>query len=77
MMGKNVFVTGLIAGAAVGAAAGLLLAPKPGKVTRRYAVSKASRIRRQAGEYINRRVGKVEPSGTDEITSPTVNGHQE
>lgn len=63
MTGKNVFVSGIIAGAAVGAAAGLLLAPKSGKVTRRFAVSKASRIRRQAGGYLSRRMGRgeVEP----------------
>ena len=61
MTGKNVFVTGIIAGAAVGAAAGLLLAPKPGKVTRRFAVSKAASLRRQAGGYLNRRMGKGEP----------------
>ena len=60
MTGKNVFVTGIIAGAAVGAAAGILLAPKPGKVTRRFAVSKASMFRRQAGGYLSRRMGKGE-----------------
>ena len=32
----NWFVSGLIAGAVVGGAAGLVMAPKPGKVTRRY-----------------------------------------
>ena len=56
MTAKNVFVTGIIAGAAVGAVAGLLLAPKPGKVTRRFAVSRASRIGRQAGLYLGRRM---------------------
>ena len=60
MTGKNVFVTGIIAGAAVGAAAGLLLAPKPGKVTRRFAASKASSLRRQAGGYLSRRMGRGE-----------------
>ena len=60
MTGKNVLVTGIIAGAAVGAAAGLLLAPKPGKVTRRYAVSKVSSIRRQAGVFLSRRMGRGE-----------------
>ena len=66
MTGKNVFVTGIIAGAAVGAAAGLLLAPKPGKVTRRFAVSKASQIRRQAGGYLSRRMGRGEVVQPDE-----------
>ena len=66
MTGKNVFVTGIIAGAAVGAAAGLLLAPKPGKVTRRFAVSQASRIRRQAGGFLSRRLGRAEMVPPDE-----------
>ena len=68
MTGKNVFVTGIIAGAAVGAAAGILLAPKPGKVTRRFAVSKASMFRRQAGGYLSRRMGKAG------VASPSNNG---
>ena len=45
---RNHLVTGLIAGAAVGAVAGLLLAPKPGKVTRRFV---AARARRTTGRY--------------------------
>lgn len=60
MTGKNVLVTGIIAGAAVGAAAGILFAPKSGKVTRRFAVSKAASLRRQAGGYLSRRMGKEE-----------------
>jgi gas vesicle protein len=46
--------TGLIAGAVVGAVAGLLLAPKPGKETRHVLASRA-------GEYastLRQRVGK-------------------
>ena len=46
---RNRIVTGLIAGAAVGAVAGLLMAPKPGKVTRRFV---AARARRTTGRYI-------------------------
>lgn len=60
MTAKNVFVTGIIAGVAVGAAAGILLAPKPGKVTRRFAMSRASRFRQQAGGYLSRRMKKGE-----------------
>ena len=45
----NHLVTGLIAGAAVGAVAGLLLAPKPGKVTRRFV---AARARRTTDRYV-------------------------
>ena len=35
--------SGLIAGIVAGATAGLLLAPKPGKVTRRFAMQRSSR----------------------------------
>ena len=47
---RNHLVTGLIAGAAVGAVAGLLLAPKPGKVTRRFVVTRA---RRKTNRYVS------------------------
>ena len=47
---RNHLVTGLIAGAAVGAVAGMLLAPKPGKVTRRFV---AARARRATGRYMS------------------------
>ena len=47
---RNQLVTGLIAGAAVGAVAGLLLAPKPGKVTRRFV---AARVRQNTGRYLS------------------------
>ncbi len=60
MMGKNVLVTGIIAGAAVGAAAGIFLAPNSGKVTRRFASARASKIRSQAGGYLSRRMKKGE-----------------
>ena len=43
--GLDKFVTGLFAGALVGAALGLLLAPKPGKETRQI-------VRERAGEYL-------------------------
>ena len=69
MTGKNVFVTGIIAGAAVGAAAGLLLAPKPGNVTRRFAASKAASLRRQAGGYLSRRMKR------QGLASPVENNH--
>lgn len=68
MSGKNVFVTGIIAGVAVGAAAGIFLAPKPGKVTRRFAVSKAASLRRQAGGYLSRYMGQ------GAMVSPDKNG---
>lgn len=47
MVKPNKIVTGLIAGIAVGAVAGLLFAPKPGKASR------AGEIRYKAGGYID------------------------
>jgi gas vesicle protein len=44
------FITGLIWGAAVGAALGLLLAPKTGAEMRRTLVDSADKFRRRAGE---------------------------
>ena len=62
MTARKTLITGLMAGAAVGAAAGLLLAPKPGKVTRRYVASQAGKLRQ-----------KIEQSTTEEM--PVSNGH--
>ena len=47
MTNRKMLFTGLIAGAAVGAAAGLLLAPKPGDVTRRYLAGRAATLRQR------------------------------
>ena len=52
MAKKNLFVTGMVAGAAVGAVAGLMLAPKTGKETRRIVSSRAREIRHQAGNFV-------------------------
>jgi len=51
--GSSGFITGLIWGAAVGAALGLLLAPKTGAEMRRTLVDSADRFRRRAGETYN------------------------
>ena len=45
-------VTGLVAGAAVGAIAGLLFAPKTGKETRNIVSARASEIRHKTGHYV-------------------------
>ena len=49
MVKPNKIVTGLIAGVAVGAVAGLLFAPKPGKASRKIVASRAGEIRYKAG----------------------------
>jgi len=53
MVKPNKIVTGLIAGIAVGAVAGLLFAPKPGKASRNIVASRAGEIRYKAGGYID------------------------
>ena len=67
-MSSNQLVTGLILAAAVGAVAGLLIAPKPGKVTRRFVGMRANKMRRKASDYLEalRRRREVQES---------VNGH--
>ena len=54
--GLDKFVTGMVFGAALGAAIGLLLAPKPGSETRQLvrerAVEYAGPVRERAGEVI-------------------------
>ncbi len=51
MRGK--LVTGLIAGVAVGAVAGLLFAPKPGKESRQMVAIRTSGIRQKTGGYVD------------------------
>ena len=53
MVNTNKLVTGLIAGAALGAVAGLLFAPKPGEASRKIVASRAGEIRYKAGGYID------------------------
>ena len=67
-MSSNQLVTGLIVAAAIGAVAGLLIAPKPGKVTRRFVGMRANKMRRKASDYLEglRRRREVQES---------VNGH--
>ena len=50
MSNSNKFMTALVAATAVGAAAGILLAPKPGKVTRRFVAMRANTMRNKTEE---------------------------
>ena len=45
-------VSGMLFGAAVGVIAGLLLAPKPGKETRKVVVTRSGALRQKTGEYV-------------------------
>ena len=52
MSTSNKFVTGLLAGAIVGAVAGLILAPKPGRDTRDIVGARTNQLRTWADPYI-------------------------
>ena len=67
-MSSNQFVTGLIVAAAIGAVAGLLIAPKPGKVTRRFVGMRANKMRRKANDYL-------EGLRRRRVVQESVNGH--
>ena len=53
MVKRNKLVKGLIAGAAIGAVAGLLLAPKPGKDSRQIVAFRVGGIRHKAAGYLD------------------------
>jgi len=50
---RNKLFTGLIAGAAMGAVAGLLFAPKPGKETRQIVASRSRGFRNKTGGLVD------------------------
>ena len=54
MAGRNIIVSGLITGALVGITAGVLLAPKSGRVTRRFVKDKANSLGSRMQSYITR-----------------------
>jgi gas vesicle protein len=57
------FVTGLLCGAAVGAAIGLLLAPRPGAEMRRTLADSAERLGRETYDAASEVVGRVVDKG--------------
>ena len=62
---KNKLVTAVVAGAAAGAVAGLMFAPKPGKETRRIVATRAGEARHKTGYYagkLRQRIRRVESS---------------
>ena len=60
MVNTNKLVTGLIAGAALGAVAGLLFAPKPGKESRQIVAIRADELRNKADGLRGKAVGYVD-----------------
>ena len=74
--GLDKFVTGMIFGAALGAAIGLLLAPKPGNETRQLVRERAGEYidvaRERAGEYagpVRERAGEVIGTARERVAS--------
>jgi len=74
--GLDKFVTGMVFGAALGAAIGLLLAPKPGSETRQLVRERAGEYfdvaRERAGEYagpVRERAGEVIGTARDRVAS--------
>ena len=76
MTRPNSFITGLLAGALVGAVAGIVLAPKSGKETRGLVGTRATEIRNRAGYYVEnlREKFKKDPAGA--IEEHSENGTQ-
>ena len=85
MVNTNKLVTGLIAGAALGAVAGLLFAPKPGKESREIVAARADELRNKADglrgkavDYVDamrsRRKSKENQPVLAEVTNGHVNG---
>ena len=75
MTNRNQIVSGIIAGALVGTALGLLVAPKTGKETRELVAMKGSAFKSKAGDYftiIRNRMRKG-----DEVESLNGASHQE
>lgn len=58
MVDRSIVVSGLVTGTLVGVIAGVLLAPKSGRVTRRFLKSKANRLQ----DYISNLCRKQEVS---------------
>ena len=72
MSSVNRIFTGLIAGVAVGAVVGLLFAPKPGKVTRRFV---GIRARKMTGEYLGNLRQRMERRSGVGVVEESANGH--
>ena len=77
MTRSNKLITGLVAGALVGAVAGILFAPKPGKESREIVGAKAGEIRSKTGEHIGTVRERIKKSwSSDSVEEPSGNGVQ-
>ena len=77
MVSRNKFVTGLLTGAAVGAAAGLLFAPRPGKETREVVSARAGDLRQKAGSYMVTMRQRMRKVGSGQASEASSNDHVE
>ena len=82
MVNTNKLVTGLIAGAALGAVAGLLFAPKPGKQSRQIVAAradelrnKADGIRYKAAGYVDAMRSRRQSKENQPVLAEATNGH--
>ncbi len=77
MTRSNKLITGLVAGALVGTAAGILFAPKPGRDSRVIVGAKAEKIRNKTGGYIGTVREKIKKSrSASSVEEPSENGVQ-
>ena len=77
MTSSSKLITGLVAGALVGAAAGILFAPKPGKESRVLVGAKAEEIRNKTGEVIGTVKEKIKRNrSAAKVEEPSENGVQ-
>ncbi len=82
MVKTNKLVTGLIAGAALGAVAGLLFAPKPGKESRQIVAARADELRNKAdglrskaGGYVDAMRSRRKSKENQPVLAEATNGH--
>ena len=77
MTSRNNLISGLLAGAIIGAAAGILFAPKPGRETRQVVGARAVDLRDRAGGYIGNLKDRIRKArGTEAVEEYSDNGVQ-
>ena len=74
---RNKVITGLSAGVAIGAVAGLFLAPKPGSETRKIVATRAGTLRNKANGYVGVMRQRMRKSGTMQAVNEPNNHHVE
>jgi gas vesicle protein len=75
MSAKNL-IGGFLAGAALGVAAGLLMAPYSGAKTRRKIVSGSKRVKKNVIDYVENSIDSLRSQFNDKIDSVTRRGKE-